>query len=136
RHEPIADLREAIHVLRPTALIGVSGVASAFHPAVLEAMASVTRRPLIMALSNPPSHAECTAESAYRSTSGQAVFASGSPFEAVRLAGGAWSPGQANNVYVFPGLGLGAIVSEARHITDEMFLAAADALAREVTAGD
>ena len=135
-HEPIGELRDAILALRPTALIGVSGVASAFNPPVLEAMASVTERPLIMPLSNPTSHSECTAESAYSCTGGRAIFASGSPFGMVRLGGRTWVPGQANNAYVFPGVGLGAIASEAGRITDEMFLAAADSLAGEVTQAD
>jgi malate dehydrogenase (oxaloacetate-decarboxylating)(NADP+) len=134
--DTIGDLAEAIRVLRPTALVGVSGVFSAFTPAVLEAMATANDRPVIFALSNPTSHAECTAEEAYRFTSGRAIFASGSPFGEVRLDGRVFAPGQANNAYVFPGVGLGAIVSGARHVTDDMFLAAADALALEVSGAD
>jgi malate dehydrogenase (oxaloacetate-decarboxylating)(NADP+) len=133
---PVAALLEAIRVIRPTALVGVSGRASAFTPAVLERMASLNERPVIFPLSNPTSHAECTAEEAYRSTGGRAIFASGSPFPPVRLDGRVLEPGQANNAYVFPGVGLGAIVSGARHLTDEMFLAAADALAEEVSQAD
>src|SRR5262249_31461160 len=108
----------------------------AFHPAVLEAMASVTPKPLILALSNPTSHAECTAESAYRFTGGRAIFASGSPFGAVHLGGRTFSPGQANHSYIFPGVARGATVSAAGLTTDELFLAAAEALAGEVTEAD
>lgn len=134
--DPIGELQEAIRAIRPTALIGVSGVPSAFNPAVLQAMASVNERPLILALSNPTSHAECTAEDAYRFTDGRAIFASGSPFGTVRMGERSWAPGQANNAYIFPGVGLGVIASEAHHITDEMFLAAADSLALEVSEDD
>lgn len=133
---PVADLQESIRAIRPTALVGVAGRPSAFTPAVLELMASINERPVILPLSNPTSHAECTAEEAYRWTGGRAIFASGSPFGPVRLGGRVFEPGQANNAYVFPGVGLGAIVSGARQITDEMFLVAADALAHEVSQAD
>jgi malate dehydrogenase (oxaloacetate-decarboxylating)(NADP+) len=133
---PIGDLQEAVRALRPTALIGVSGVPTAFNPAVLQAMASVNERPLILALSNPTSHAECTAEDAYRWTDGRAIFASGSPFGTVCLGERSWNPAQANNAYIFPGVGMGVIASGARHITDEMFLAAAESLALEVSDAD
>lgn len=133
---PVRDLEEAVRLVRPTALVGVSGVASAFTPAALRAMASVNERPIIFALSNPTSHSECTAEEAYRATAGRACFASGSPFGEVRLDGRSLTPGQANNAYIFPGFGLGVIASGARLITDEMFLAAADALALEVSDAD
>jgi malate dehydrogenase (oxaloacetate-decarboxylating)(NADP+) len=132
----VADLPETIRAIRPTALVGVSGRPAAFTPAVLELMATLDERPIVFALSNPTSHAECTAEQAYRSTGGRVIFASGSPFPPVRLDGRVLEPGQANNASVFPGVGLGAIVSGARHLTDEMFLAAADALAAGVTAAD
>jgi malate dehydrogenase (oxaloacetate-decarboxylating)(NADP+) len=133
---PIRDLEEAVRVLRPTAMVGVSGVASTFTPAVLRAMASINERPIVFALSNPTSHSECTAVEAYRFTAGRVIFASGSPFGEVRLDGRTFVPGQSNNAYVFPGVGLGVIASGARRITDEMFLAAADTLALQVTGSD
>ena len=124
-----ADLLTAIERLRPGALIGACGQPGSFTRPVLEAMASTQPRPIVFALSNPTSKAECTAEQAYRWTGGRAVFASGSPFAAVQGDGWRYQPGQANNAYVFPGIGLGLLVSEARSCTDEMFLVAARTLA-------
>jgi malate dehydrogenase (oxaloacetate-decarboxylating)(NADP+) len=135
-HPPVADFAAAIEVLRPTAIIGVSAVAGAFTPAVLQAMARVNARPIVFALSNPTSRAECTAEQAYRSTDGRALFASGSPFAELELDGRRHVPRQGNNAYVFPGIGLGAIVARTRSIGDEMFLAAARTLAAEVSDAD
>jgi malate dehydrogenase (oxaloacetate-decarboxylating)(NADP+) len=131
-HEPAGDLLSAVHALRPTALIGVCGRCGVFSKAVLEAMASINRRPIILALSNPTSNSECTAEEAYRWTGGRAVFASGSPFAPVCLGKDTHIPGQGTNVYIFPGVGLGAVISGASRITDRMFLAAARALSRQV----
>jgi malate dehydrogenase (oxaloacetate-decarboxylating)(NADP+) len=132
-YTPIADFLAVIKAIRPTALIGLSTQAQAFSAEVLHAMAEIQDRPVIFALSNPTANAECTAEQAYRGTQGRAVFASGSPFGEVELDGRRHVPRQANNAYVFPGIGLGVVVSEARRVTDTMFLAAADALATEVT---
>jgi malate dehydrogenase (oxaloacetate-decarboxylating)(NADP+) len=120
---------EAIDALRPNVLIGATGVPGTFTRKVVERMSALNERPAIFALSNPTSRAECTAEQAYTWSRGRAVFTSGSPFGEVRLAGRTFRPGQGNNAYVFPGVGLGAVVCRARLITDRMFLAAARTLA-------
>jgi malate dehydrogenase (oxaloacetate-decarboxylating)(NADP+) len=125
----VTDLVAAIRALRPTALVGLSGQAGLFGEAVLAAMADSNARPIVFAMSNPTSQAECTAEQAYGATGGRVVFASGSPFAPVEWAGQRYPVAQANNAYVFPGLGLGIVVCRIRHVTDAMFLAAADALA-------
>jgi malate dehydrogenase (oxaloacetate-decarboxylating)(NADP+) len=98
----------------------------------VEAMAEVNPRPLVFALSNPTSRAECTADEAYRWTGGRAVYSSGSPFPAVELDGRRFEPSQTNNAYVFPGLGLAITATLARRVTDGMLLAAADALVNQV----
>lgn len=135
-HAPIRDLEEAIHTIKPTALIGVCGQPMAFTRPIIEAMAELNERPVIFALSNPTSKAECTAQQAYEWTEGRAIFASGSPFDPVEINGRTYDPGQGNNAYIFPGVGLGVIACEARHITDEMFTAAAKALAGAVSDED
>jgi malate dehydrogenase (oxaloacetate-decarboxylating)(NADP+) len=135
-HEFFGDFSIAIEAVRPTVLLGVSGMPAAFTPSVLQVMAAINERPVIFALSNPTSRSECTAQQAYGLTLGQAVFASGSPFDPVDFGGRTYVPGQANNAYIFPGVGLGVIASEARRVTDEMFFAAAKALAAEVTRAD
>ncbi|HXV08800.1 MAG TPA: NAD-dependent malic enzyme [Burkholderiales bacterium] len=135
-HAPIPDLLAAVEAIRPTALIGASGAAGAFTEPVLAAMAADNRRPVIFALSNPTSKAECTAEQAYAATRGRAIFASGSPFAPVTVEGRSRATGQANNSFIFPGLGLGVLAAGATRVTDAMFLAAADALAGQVSADD
>jgi malate dehydrogenase (oxaloacetate-decarboxylating)(NADP+) len=135
-HPPLPDFLTAVQALEPTAIIGVSGQPGAFSQPALEAMAGLNERPIVFALSNPTSKAECTAEQAYTWTGGRAIFASGSPFGPVTLDGKTYVPGQGNNAYVFPGVGLGAIACGARLVTDEMFFAAAKALAREVSEAD
>ncbi|XP_075509001.1 NADP-dependent malic enzyme [Primulina tabacum] len=132
-HEPINNLLDAVKAIKPTALIGTSGVGKTFTKEVVEAMASFNKRPLIMALSNPTSQAECTAEQAYEWTEGRAIFASGSPFDPVKYDGKTFVPGQANNAYIFPGLGFGLVISGAIRVHDDMLLAASEALAGQVT---
>ena len=135
-HEFLPDLLSAVQSVKPTALIGVSGQPRTFTRPVLEAMGEFNKAPIIFALSNPTSRSECTAEEAYRWTGGRAIFAGGSPFQPVKLAGRNLVPGQCNNAYIFPGIGLGVVGSGASRVTDEMFLAAARALAGEVSAED
>jgi malate dehydrogenase (oxaloacetate-decarboxylating)(NADP+) len=135
-HAPVSGLLPAIEQLKPTALIGVAATGGTFTDEVLHAMAKLNARPIVFALSNPTSKSECTAEQAYRTTAGRALFASGSPFGEVRIDGKTYVPRQGNNSYIFPGVGLGAIASRARRITDEMFLAAARSLAAQVTEAD
>jgi len=130
------DLLSAVESIKPTALIGVSGMTSAFTQPIVEAMSKNNERPIVFALSNPTSKAECTAQQAYEWSKGKAIFASGSPFAPVVYEGKTYVPGQGNNAYIFPGVGLGVIASEARLVTDEMFFSAAKALANEVTGSD
>ena len=135
-HPPAPDFLSAIKLLKPTAIIGVSAVGGTFTREVLEEMARINTQPIVFALSNPTSQAECTAEEAYRHTGGRALFACGSPFDPVQLNGKTFVPRQGNNSYIFPGIGLGAIASGAKAITDDMFMAAAHALAHLVTESD
>ena len=135
-HAPIADFLTAIRTLKPTAIIGVAAVGGTFTGEVLQAMADLNERPIVFALSNPTSKAECTAEQAYRNTGGRALFACGSPYDPVKLDGLTFVPRQGNNSYIFPGVGLGAIASGAQRITDEMFMSAARALANLVSEED
>ncbi|KAJ8421559.1 hypothetical protein Cgig2_025992 [Carnegiea gigantea] len=140
-HEPIGDLLSAVKSIKPTVLIGSSGVGKAFTKEIIEAMASFNERPLIMALSNPTLQSECTAEEAYTWSKGRAIFASGSPFDSVEYEGKTFVPGQvgdvtfveANNAYIFPGFGFGLVISGAIRVHNEMLLAASEALAGQVT---
>ncbi|HUB66908.1 MAG TPA: NAD-dependent malic enzyme [Candidatus Methylacidiphilales bacterium] len=132
----INDHLAVIDSFAPTALIGASGQPGIFTETILQRMAKINERPIIFALSNPTSMAECTAEDAYRYTEGRAIFASGSPFAPVTSNGRIFVPGQGNNAYIFPGVGLGVVASQSRRVTDGMFLAAARALAREVSEKD
>jgi malate dehydrogenase (oxaloacetate-decarboxylating)(NADP+) len=135
-HAPIGDFPTAVRTLKPTAIIGVAAVGQTFTREVLEEMARNNERPIVFALSNPTSKSECTAEEAYGWTGGRALFASGSPFDPVKVQGRTFVPGQGNNSYIFPGVGLGVIASRARRVTDEMFMAAARTLAGLVNEAD
>lgn len=135
-HDYIANFVDAVTALKPTAILGLSGQPATFTKDVVEAMSEINARPIIFALSNPTSKAECTAEQAYNWSSGRAIFASGSPFDPVKLGNQTFVPGQGNNAYIFPGVGLGVIVSRSRVVTDEMFLSAAHSLASQVTESD
>jgi malate dehydrogenase (oxaloacetate-decarboxylating)(NADP+) len=126
-------LEEAVMEFRPHALIGATGRAGMFTNKILREMAEINDHPVIFALSNPTSNAECTAEDAYNFTDGKAVFASGSPFGAVNINGEIRIPGQGNNAYIFPGLGLGVLQGEVTQITDELLIASARELAQCVT---
>jgi malate dehydrogenase (oxaloacetate-decarboxylating)(NADP+) len=135
-HEPIDGFINAIQRLEPTAIIGVAATPGAFSQHVIEAMARLNRQPIVFALSNPTSKSECSAQQAYDWSGGHALFASGSPFDPVSAHGRSFVPRQGNNSYIFPGVGLAAIAVRAQRISDEMFLAAARALADRVTPED
>jgi len=135
-YEHLRDFFSAVKSLSPTVIIGASGQPKTFTRSVLEAMAVYNQRPIVFAMSNPTSKAECTAEEAYTWTEGRAIFASGSPFAPVTFKGKTYVPGQANNAYAFPGIGLGIIACEAMSVTDEMFSVAARALANAVSEAD
>ncbi|MBM3266425.1 MAG: NAD-dependent malic enzyme [Candidatus Sericytochromatia bacterium] len=130
------DLLSAIDALRPTAIIGVSTIPGSFTRDVIEAISRLNARPIVFALSNPTSKAECSAEQAYQWSGGRAIYASGSPFPPCTYEGRTFVPGQGNNAYIFPGVGLGVVACEARHVTDRMFARAARALAGEVLESD
>ncbi|XLR14834.1 NADP-dependent malic enzyme isoform X1 [Arachis ipaensis] len=132
-HEPLNNLLDAVKVIKPTVLIGSSGVGRTFTKEVVQAMTANNEKPLIMALSNPTSQSECTAEEAYQWSEGRAIFASGSPFDPVEYKGKVYVPGQANNAYIFPGFGLGLVISGTIRVHDDMLLAASEALAKQVT---
>ncbi|NXX84314.1 MAON protein, partial [Urocolius indicus] len=133
-HPSVNTLEEVVQKVKPTAIIGVAAVAGAFTEKILRDMAAFNERPIVFALSNPTSKAECTAEQCYRLTEGRGIFASGSPFSKVTLPNGqTFFPGQGNNAYVFPGVALGVIACGVRHISDEIFLITAESIAAEVT---
>jgi malate dehydrogenase (oxaloacetate-decarboxylating)(NADP+) len=132
-HEPCKELLDAVKAIKPTILIGSSGIGRTFTKEVIEAISYYCKKPVILALSNPTSQSECTAEEAYTWSQGRAIFASGSPFDPVILSGKTFTPGQSNNAYIFPGFGLGVIISGTIRVHDDMMLAAAEALAKQVT---
>ncbi|KAJ6664888.1 hypothetical protein lerEdw1_005860 [Lerista edwardsae] len=133
-HPHVKTLEEVVQTIKPTAIIGVAAIAGAFTDQILKDMGTFNKRPIVFALSNPTSKAECTAEQCYRLTEGRGIFASGSPFPKVTLPNGqSFFPGQGNNAYVFPGVALGIIACGVRHISDDIFLTTAESIAEEVT---
>ena len=135
-HAPISTFVDAVKALRPTCIIGVSTVPKLFTREVIEAMAAINERPIIFPYSNPTSRSECTAEEAYRWSDGRAIFASGSPFPPVEIGGRRFVPGQGNNVYIFPAMGMAVFATEAARVTEEMFIVAARAVAEQVGEAD
>jgi malate dehydrogenase (oxaloacetate-decarboxylating)(NADP+) len=129
---PSMDLVETIETLKPTILVGVSTKGGAFNQKVIEAMSRINERPIIFALSNPTDKAECSAEQAYTWSKGKALFAAGVQFPQVTIKGRTFHPGQANNFYIYPALGLATYVARPRRITDECFIVAAQASADQV----
>ena len=132
-HAPIATFIAAVEAIKPTGIIGVSTVPKLFNQPVIEAMARINKRPIIFPYSNPTSRSECTAEEAYKWSAGRAVFASGSPFPPVQIDDKTLVPGQGNNVYIFPAIGMAVLATEAKRVTEEMFIIAARAVAEQVT---
>ena len=129
----VSSFVEAVKAVRPTGIIGVSTVPKLFTREVIEAMAEINEHPIIFPYSNPTSRSECTAEEAYSWSGGRAVFASGSPFPPVEITGRKFVPGQGNNVYIFPAMGMAVFATEATRVTEEMFIVAAQAVAEQVT---
>ncbi|XP_053458343.1 NADP-dependent malic enzyme [Nycticebus coucang] len=133
KHKEMKNLEAIVQEIKPTALIGVAAIGGAFSEQILKDMAAFNERPIIFALSNPTSKAECSAEQCYKVTKGHAIFASGSPFDPVTLPDGrTLYPGQGNNSYVFPGVALGVVACGLRHITDKIFLTTAEVIAQQV----
>jgi malate dehydrogenase (oxaloacetate-decarboxylating)(NADP+) len=113
-HVPVSSFVEAIEAIKPTGVIGVSTVPKLFNQQVIQAMARINERPIIFPYSNPTSRSECTAEEAYKWSCGRAIFASGSPFPPVAFGGQKFIPGQGNNVYIFPAMGMAVLATEAK----------------------
>jgi malate dehydrogenase (oxaloacetate-decarboxylating)(NADP+) len=134
--EQVSTFVDGVKAIRPTGIIGVSTVPKLFTREVIHAMAEINQRPIIFPYSNPTSRSECTAEEAYRWSDGRAIFASGSPFPPVEIAGHKFVPGQGNNVYIFPAMGMAVFATEATRVTEEMFIVAAKAVAEQVTDAD
>ena len=132
KHAPTRDFVAAIESINPTTIIGVSTVGGTFTQKVVEAMSRVNERPVILALSNPTEHAECTPEQAYTWSKGKAIYAAGVQFPPVHLNGQTFVPGQANNFYIFPAVGMAIFATQASRVTDEMFIEAAYGVADQV----
>jgi malate dehydrogenase (oxaloacetate-decarboxylating)(NADP+) len=133
QHSPTRDFVAAIESIRPTTIIGVSTVGGAFSREVVEAMSRINERPIILALSNPTSCAECTPEQAYTWSNGKAIYAAGVPFPPVQFKGQTFIPGQANNFYIFPAVAMAIYATHAKRVTDAMFIEAAKAVADQVS---
>jgi len=131
-HAPTRNFLTAIESIRPTTIIGVSTVGGIFTQQVIEAMSHINERPVVLALSNPTDHAECTAEQAYTWSNGKAIYAAGVQFPPVHLNGQTFLPGQANNFYVFPAIGMAIFATQASRVTDAMFIEAARGVADQV----
>ncbi len=127
------SLEEVVDYVKPTILMGLSTIGGAFTPAILQKMAKMNERPVIFPLSNPSSKSECTFEDAIKYTEGKCLFASGSPFPSLQYKGEDLEPGQGNNMYVFPGIGLAAILSKAVNVTQGMIYTSGEALAESLT---
>lgn len=135
-HAPSTSFVDAIRSIKPTGIVGVSTVPKLFNQAVIEAMSEINKRPIIFPYSNPTSRSECTAEEAYKWSNGQAIFASGSPFPPVDFNGKRFVPGQGNNVYIFPAMGMAVLATQSTRVTEDMFIVAAKAVAEQVTDED
>ena len=131
-HAPTRDFVTAIDSIKPTTIIGVSTIGGAFNQRVIEAMTRINERPVILALSNPTEHAECTPEQAYTWSKGKAIYAAGVQFPPVHYNGQTLLPGQANNFYIFPAIGMAIFATQAKRVTDEMFIEAGQAVADQV----
>jgi malate dehydrogenase (oxaloacetate-decarboxylating)(NADP+) len=131
-HAPTRDFVAAIESIKPTTIIGVSTIGGAFTQKVIEAMSRTNERPVVLALSNPTEHAECTAEQAYTWSKGKAIYAAGVQFAPVHYNGKTFLPGQANNFYIFPAVGMAIFATQAKRVTDEMFIEAGQAVADQV----
>ena len=132
KHAPTRDFVAAIESIKPTTIIGVSTVGGTFTQKVIEAMSRINERPVVLALSNPTEHAECTPEQAYTWSRGKAIYAAGVQFPPVHFDGQTFLPGQANNFYIFPAVGMAIFATQASRVTDEMFIEAARAVADQV----
>lgn len=132
KHAPTRDFVTAIESIKPTTMIGVSTVGGAFNQTVVESMSRINEQPVIFALSNPTDHAECTPDQAYTWSHGKAIYAAGVQFPPVHFNGRTFLPGQANNFYIFPAIGMAVFATVASRVTDEMFIEAARAVADQV----
>ena len=132
QHAPTRDFVAAIESIKPTTIIGVSTIGGAFTQKVVESMSKINDRPVILALSNPTEHAECTPQQAYTWSKGKAIYAAGVQFAPVHLNGQTFLPGQANNFYIFPAVGMAIFATQAKRVTDEMFIEAGQAVADQV----
>lgn len=136
QHKPCKSFVDAINAIKPNGIVGVSTVPKLFNQAVIEAMSQVNAQPIIFPYSNPTSRSECTAEEAYKWSNGKAIFASGSPFDPVTLGAKTFVPGQGNNVYIFPAMGMAVLATQSKRVTQQMFIVAAKAVAEQVTQED